>query len=172
MCSGHIVSFDSLFSVANYKIYEKVIRIISTLGDITEKNLIIQTKHADDPVLDGFVRGTLHDFYRGELKDRQAFQYPPFARIIKISETTKTDAFKKTIEVYRKSFVDYGVECYTTTISKEKGICAVHSIMRHPSEVWNLPELSPGTRIDKPLLGKLRSLPPQVRIEIDPEQIL
>lgn len=167
-----IVSFDSLFSVANYKIYEKVIRIVSTLSEKTEKDFLIQTKHADDPVLTGFSRGSLNEFYKQELKDRQVFGYPPFNRIIKITEPVKGENLKEMGAHYKKLFSGYDLESYTTPISKERGIYALHGIMRHPADTWNLPELSSNTRIDRPLLEKLRSLPPQVRIEIDPEQIL
>ncbi|MEZ4211033.1 MAG: hypothetical protein R3B39_01925 [Candidatus Paceibacterota bacterium] len=46
-----VISFDSLFNIPNYNIYEKIIDLIVLLNSYTKKSLLVQTRNPDEKVL-------------------------------------------------------------------------------------------------------------------------
>ena len=80
-----IASFDSLWSIPNFRMSEKVIQLIISIISNTENKLIIQTKNATDPIILAIKNGNLLSFICEELEDRKKLGYPPFKRFIKIT---------------------------------------------------------------------------------------
>lgn len=54
--------------------------------------VVVQTKQADNPIIDYVRRSDYEAMYRQQLAERQAFGYPPFSRIISIYLKHRNDA--------------------------------------------------------------------------------
>lgn len=79
-----LVSVDSLFSIPDFSINERVFYLVSRLREITEKECLIQTRNIGKQVLGWAASGNIIDFYNNEIRDREVLLYPPFSIFIKI----------------------------------------------------------------------------------------
>ncbi|MEK7514257.1 MAG: hypothetical protein AAB587_00320 [Patescibacteria group bacterium] len=155
-----VASMDSLFSIPDFRINEKILRILFTMRSIANKKLIIQTRNPDNPILDFALKGNFADFYKSEIEEREAFGYPPFTVIIKITIRGKKPAVETALAMVAEKFKEYKPYVFpaATTI---KGVWAMNAVIKMSREKW----------VDSVLLGKLLSLPPAIGIEIDPETL-
>ena len=167
-----IASFDSLWSIPNFKMSEKIIQLLISIIGKTEKELIIETKNEDDPAILAIVNENLLSFFRGELEDRKNLGYPPFKRFIKITYLgNKEDTInaKKMLSEFLK---DYHPEIFSGFVAKFKNKYVTNVLIKMDPKKWSLSELSVNSSIDENLLEKLLSLPPTFSISVDPEDLL
>ncbi len=166
-----IASFDSFWSIPNFKISERVIQLIISLTEKTEEKLIIQTKNDRDEALLAIERENLLPFVRSQLEEREELSYPPYHRFIKVTfvgdkaETTKVREFLKTY------FGEYSPEIFSGFMGRQKGY-ATNALIKMDLKKWSLPELSARSSINKELYKKLLALPPEFQIFVDPEDLL
>ena len=167
-----IASFDSLWSIPNFKIGEKIIQIILAVISKSSDNIIIHTKNENDSVIQAVTRENLLPFVREELEDRKSLDYPPFKRFIKISYSGNKDVVKTTKENLGRIFKEYNPEIFSSFVSKNKGQYSINALIKMDISKWSLLELSMGSSIDKDLSSKLLSLPPIFSVNVDPEDLL
>lgn len=79
-----VVSFDSLLFYPHYAIGERILTLLSSLHDIADSKLYIQTRSAHFSLLTHLSRGSLHEWYREELVMRERFKYPPYTQILEL----------------------------------------------------------------------------------------
>jgi primosomal protein N' len=91
-----LISMDSLLSIPNYKMSEKMLYLGLIIKDLGEKS-IIQTRDTENLVMETITSGDLKKFYDSEKKLREKFGYPPFGTIIKISRNSKRDDFDRAV---------------------------------------------------------------------------
>jgi primosomal protein N' (replication factor Y) len=166
-----IASFDSLWSIPNYKISEKIIQIITSLLEKTEKKLIIQTKNEQDPALLVIKTGNLISFIREELKDRKNLNYPPYKRFIKISFWGNKEEILKAQQTLKEFFKEYNPIVFSGFVSKSKNKYVTNALLKIEKEKWSLPEISNNCFLEKELSKKLFSLSSLFSINIDPEDL-
>lgn len=167
-----IASFDSLWSIPNFKMSEKVIQIILAMTGNTKEKTIIQTKNNKDKAILAVKARNLLSFVREELEDRKRLGYPPFMRFIKISflgDKTETQKAKKILE---DTFEGYSPLIFSGFVARLKGQYITNALIKLDSKKWSLPELSAGSIIDKNLSNKILSLPSTFEILVDPEDLL
>ncbi len=167
-----IASFDSLWSIPNYNISEKIIRIITSIITKTEKKLIIQTKNEKDNAILSIQNENLLSFIREELNDRQNLNYPPYKRFIKITFLGDKEETLKTKNAISSVFKEYDPIIFSGFIAKQKNKYRTNILIKINRNLWSLPEISSGSSIDENLYDKLISLPPLFSISIDPEDLL
>ncbi len=167
-----IASFDSLWSIPNFKMSEKILHVIFSMASITYKKIIIQTKNERDPVLKAIKNESLLNLVREELEDRKTLRYPPFARFIKISYLGSKEDMLSARKKIKEIFAEYNPEIFSGFVSKLKGKYATNALLKLDPKKWSLPELSTGSSVDQNLLAKLSSLPPSFSINVDPEDLL
>jgi primosomal protein N' (replication factor Y) len=167
-----LASFDSLWSIPNFKTNEKIVQLILSLSHKTKNKIIIQTKNENDPVLTSIISESLSSFIREELEERKKMGYPPYKRFIKISYLGNKEEIINAKNQLIEVFKEYDPEIFGGFIAKQKNNCVVNALLRINRERWSLPELSARTSIDKNLLEKLLSLPRNFSINIDPENLL
>lgn len=167
-----IASFDSLWSIPNFKMSEKIIGLILSIIARTEKNLIIQTKNYNDDALQAIKNDNLVAFVRNELEDRKNLGYPPFKRFIKIRYTGDKDETEKAKIFLADFFREYEPTIFDAFISKTKGQYAINALLKIERDQWSLPSLILGSKIDTILYNKLASLNEIFTISIDPEDLL
>ncbi len=167
-----VASFDSLWSIPNYKMGEKIIQIITSIISKTENKLIIQTKNEKDPAILAVKRDNLLPFVREELEDRKNLGYPPYKRFIKITHLGNKEESLEIKKFLTELFEGYKIEIFSAFVSRLKGQYATNALIKLDIKKWSLPELSADSSIDENLLNKLLSLPFPFEVLVDPEDLL
>ncbi len=167
-----IVSFDSLWSIPNYRMSERIIHIILSLIERTKEKLIIQTKNHEDAAIRAINSENLLSFVREELKDREKLNYPPFRRFIKITYIGNREDTLNVKRALAEVFKDYEPEIFSGFVARQKGKYVTNALIRIEPKKWSLPEISLNGTVDENLLNKLTTLPPDFQIFVDPEDLL
>ncbi len=167
-----VASFDSLWSIPNFKMSEKIIQILLSIFSKTEEKIIIQTKNEKDPALLAVKSENLLPFIREELEDRKNLGYPPYKRFIKITYLGDKESFIEAKRTLRELFKEYNPEIFSGFIAKNKNKYVTNVLIKLEPKKWSLPELSAGSSIDQNLFNLLSSLPPSYEISVDPEDLL
>ena len=167
-----VASFDSLWSIPNFKMSEKIIQLLLSILSKTEKKLIIQTKNKNDPALLAVKSENLLHFIREELEDRKNLNYPPFKRFIKITFLgDKTESIKAR-QTLKELLKEYNPEIFSGFVPKNKNQYVTNALIKIETKKWSLPELSVGSSVDQNLKNLLSSLPPSFEVSVDPENLL
>lgn len=90
-----IVSLDHLFSIPDFRINERIFRLISELKARTRRKLILQTRISENKLFQDALAGSISGFYQGEIKGRENFRYPPFVKLVKLTKEDKNYAALK-----------------------------------------------------------------------------
>lgn len=167
-----IASFDSLWSIPNFKISEKILQIIFGIMHITEHSFIIETKNIHDEAISAVKSGNLMSYVRGELEDRKSLGYPPYKRFIKVSHLGDKEDTLYTRKALAEVFKDYNPTIFGGFVEKLKGKYTTNLLIKLEPEEWSIGELSIGGTIHKDVRLKIESLPASFSVYIDPEDLL
>lgn len=157
-----VASLDSLFSLPDFRIHERILHLILKIRSLAESSFLVQTRVPDETVLDYALKGNLKDFYREEMAARERFHYPPFSTLIKITAAGVRAAVTREMEKLKEFFKPFETEIFPAFIEESRGVFTMHALLRLPRGSW----------VDRDLLAKLLSLPPQFRVEVEPESLL
>ncbi len=157
-----IISLDSLFSIPDFRIQEKILQILIKLRSLTSRDFIIQTRKSDEKVFEYGLKGNTNDFYKDTIIEREKFHYPPFTTLIKLTLEGNKDNIVKEMEIAQNILDPYEVEVFPAFTHTVKGKYVLHGLIRLQNNKW----------IDRALLEKLNSLSPIVSIRVDPEHLL
>lgn len=160
--SSAIVSLDSLFSLPDFRIQEKLLYMLVRMRALTTKHFVVQTRKPDEKVFDYGLKGNMSDFYRTAIVERERFKYPPFTVLIKLTLEGKKDKIVKEMEIAQNILDPYEVEVFPAFTHTVRGNFVLHGLIRLPRAEWP----------DEDLQMKLRSLSPAVSVKIDPETLL
>lgn len=167
-----IASFDSLWSIPNFKMSEKILHIIFSTISHTTKKLIIQTKNEKDEILKSINNESILSFVREELQDRKNLNYPPYKRFIKISYIGDKESTYVAKKELQETFKEYNPEIFGGFVAKLKNKFVTHMLIKIDLEKWSLSDIYKERMIDKKLLTKISNLPPQFIVNVDPEDLL
>lgn len=151
--NGLMIGLDSLLALPDFRIREKLFTLLIRAGNQTTAHFMIQTRHEHEPLFMQAIKGNLLEFYRGEIADRQKFNYPPFQRLIKISPATKLLAEK---------LKEYEPALYPALQKGKKGELILNLLLKINPRHWP----------NEVLFNQLRALPPSFTVEVDPDQLL
>jgi len=157
-----IASIDSMLSLPDFRIREKVIYNLISLRARAQKTFVIQTRNSDETLFDYALKGNMADFYKDEIKTRETFLYPPYSIFIKISVEGRRPAVEEEAEKIANLLDEFKPKVYQAFSPSRKGNPIFQILIRQEPTEW------PNTE----LLGKLLSLPPSVTIRVDPESLL
>lgn len=157
-----VISVDTLFSLPDFRIQEKMLRKLMMVKSKAEKTFIIQTRYAGEKIFQSVIQGNLLDFYKNEIAERNRFAYPPFSVIIKIRFEGKDADIADKGTFIEKTFEKYNVKIFPAFIPKIKEQYQVNAIMKIPADKWP----------NKDLAEKILSLPPCFKVKVDPEDLL
>ncbi|MFA5095215.1 MAG: hypothetical protein WC447_00940 [Candidatus Paceibacterota bacterium] len=167
-----VVSFDSLWTIPNFKMGEKIIQLLVSIIGKTERKLIIQTKNERDPALLAVESKNLLPFVREELGDRKNFNYPPYKRFIKITYLGDKIGSVEAKKTLRELFKDYNPEIFGGFVAKNKNQYVTNALIKIDPKKWSLPGLSANSSINQNLFNLLSSLPFSYEVSVDPEDLL
>lgn len=157
-----IISLDSLFSIPDFRIQEKIMYTLVRMRSLTSRNFIVETRKADEKVFEYGLKGNINDFYRHAIAERKKFNYPPFSILLKITLEGQKDRIIKEMEEVQNILEPYEVEVFPAFTHTVRGNYILHGLIRLKNDAW----------IDDNLLQRLRSLPLFVSVKVDPENLL
>jgi len=160
--SSAIASFDSLFSIPDFRIREKIFRLILQTKNLAKENFLIQTRNPNDDTIALAINGNLAEFYKKEIEDRQILDYPPFSVFIKITTRGSKNFVAKEIENLKTILKDYNPTIFNSVHEKRGAQSAINAVIKIPKEKW----------VDLNLFSILKSLPHHFEIKVDPDNLL
>lgn len=164
-----IVSFDSLFNIPNFKIYEKIIDLIFILNSYTKKSILLQTRYADEKILKDIQNRNLVQFYKDDIENRKNFKYPPFSTLIKVTYDAPLRERFEVVSYLTKTYEKYSPIITDTRISQNN--TRINMILKIEEAGWSFRNLTTGKIKERALLENLSLLPSYWSIQINPEQL-
>jgi len=156
-----VVNMDALLTTPTWRLEEENLALLLRLREITKGSVYIQTKSKDAELLNYARYAEVERFYTDELELRKSFNYPPFARFIHLTWQATPEIAKK-IEGEIQTLLElYNVSLYQSPHSP-KGTIIGHGLIRIPEHEW--PHVSLGQA--------LKTLPPTVRVVLNPDRIV
>jgi primosomal protein N' len=160
-----IASLDSLFSIPDFRIREKIFNIMIQARNLSKNLLLIQTRNPDDISIKSIVSGNLIEFYNVEIQDRKLLEYPPFGVFIKITIRGNSTSIKKE-SVYLKKNLDklqnLDISFFPSNHEKKGEQSAINAVIKVSKENWPNDEL----------VNFLKFLPSYYEIKVDPDNLL
>ncbi len=157
-----IISIDSLFAIPDYRMNERVFALILALREKTSQTLLVQTRTDDTTLLRQVLSGNLSEFTENELTLRKAFSYPPYGTIIKITLHGKKMEIPEEMGRLKIFLAEYSPITPKTMSRDPRGLFRMNAIVKLIEGMWP----------NKTLLTKLRTLPPQFTVEVNPDNLL
>ncbi|MEZ4195636.1 MAG: hypothetical protein R3B53_04600 [Candidatus Paceibacterota bacterium] len=156
-----VISLDATRANPTWKTDENVLRLLLQLREFSQKEVLVQTRIPADHVLSCATSGTIESFYDEELSLRQALNYPPFATFILLSWQGSPVAVEKVETEVKSRLKDFAGTYYSNPLSTES------KILRHV--LFRLPAKDPKTL---EIINIIRTFPPYLKVEIDPNRIV
>jgi len=157
-----VASVDSLFSLPDFRIEEKIFHLLISLRAKATKHFLIQTRNTDNTIFEHALRGNILDFYRDEIAMRKALGYPPFKILIKVSHFGAGTLATREIGKLEKTLAPFEPITFTGFAPKRGGKRAENLLIKLDPDAW----------VDDHLLEILRGLPPSFVVNVDPEDLL
>lgn len=156
-----IVNMDALLATPTWRLDEENLALLLTLREITEGNVLVQTRAPHTEVLTQAKQGSVESFYTEELELRKNFNYPPYATFIHLTWQGTPEVVKALESTIATLLKDFPISLYQNPTAPST--TPIHyGLIRLPKSSW------PDTK----LIGLLKLLPPNVRIVINPDKIV
>jgi primosomal protein N' len=155
-----IVSLDAVRAIPTWRADEQLFRLLISLREQTDTEVIVQTRNEPDDLLIYASKGALERFYDDEISLRQMMQYPPFATFILCSWQGNPTAVKQAEQDLRQRLTGTKLtgEYYNNPHSTNTKVIR-HCLFRLPNK-------------DQDLINRLRTLPPYFTITVNPDRIV
>ncbi len=157
-----VTSLEAIRAHPSWRSEEDALALLLTLRDKTTDMLYLQTKHEADESLVQFTKsGQVEKFYSEEIALREKLHYPPFVIFVHVMFVGKKEKVQE-IEIMLKGILSsYEMRFYSNPQStKDRTVRC--GLLRVERSAWP----------DTQLLALLRTLPPYVRVEINPERLV
>jgi len=158
-----IANIDSMFTIPDFQIKERMLNIILRAKNKASKNFYIQSKDPENLIFKSAIKNDSSEFYRQEFMERKKFNYPPFSILVKI---TKRDANKikltREFENLKKFFLPFDLIRYSNLIRRDSKFFSINGVIK----------IKDFDQIPNDLKIKLKSLPPNFQVEIDAQNII
>lgn len=165
-----VASFDSLFSIPDFRIKEKIFRLILQIKNLAKEKFLLQTRNLEDQTLKYALSGNLAEFYKKETDERQVLNYPPFGLFVKVTARGTRNFVTKETEILKEIFEAYNPAVFNSIHEKRGEQAAVNAVIKLKKEDWLAPRSS--GEVGPALLSLLNSLPPHFEIKVDPDNLL
>ena len=157
-----VASIDSLFSVPDFKIREKIFHLILKMKLLAREKYLVQIRNVERNTIELALSGNILDFYKMEIKERELLQYPPFSVFIKIIIRDNRPLAEEGSKYLLRFFKEWNPIVFESLFERRDTKVAFNCVIKIPRDNW------PNTE----LLQKIFSLPPQFEIKVDPNNLL
>lgn len=151
-----LVALDSLLSVPDFRIEEKIFNLGLRVRQLTTKDFLVQTRSPDSPLFADIANGDFLNFYQRQLQDRKKFGYPPYKFFIKVTGSDNAET-AKIFAALAETHTAHEPAIFPSLNGKYS-----HLLFR----------LNPGIWPDPALAGSLKRLPPTLTVTVDPESVM
>lgn len=156
-----IVSMDSMFSIPDFSIHERILTNILRAKSLASKTFILQTRNSTSTIIGYAHTGNIKEFIRAEIKERKDYNYPPFSLMIKLSLQGGPVRVQEEVKKLKEYLSDYEVFDYPILTQSNKNRVTYGLLIRLSIKSWP----------DKNLVNKLRTLPPYIKVIIQADNI-
>ncbi len=156
------LSVDSLLSVPDFQMEERVFSILTEIMDKSSKQLDIQVKDKDARVIKLFYEKDIQKFVKSELKLREKLLWPPYTRLIKVSIKGSRSFVIEEMQKFIDQFAKYKPRVFRDFVYIDKKTVMLSALLRVARDLW------PSGA--KELWRDLNDLPANFEIEIDPDK--
>ncbi|MBY0310111.1 hypothetical protein K2Q16_03130 [Patescibacteria group bacterium] len=156
-----IISLDAARSIPTWRADEWMFHFLLHLREISRREVYVQTRTDEDNLLTFAARGALERFYDDEIRLREQLSYPPFATLILFSWTGPTATIKNIDSLIATATTPYTPQFYNDPLSTPEKATR-HALIRLKQTDAYYPDL----------IGRIRSLPPYIKIEVNPDRIV
>ncbi len=157
-----IVSIDSLFSIPDFRISEKIMSILTKLRSITRNKFIIQTRQSRERIFEYGRKGNISDYYKNVIDDRKISMFPPFSTLLKITIRGNKEKIAQKMAMIKELVSPDEIDVFPVYTKETQNRYAIHGLIKMPRGYWPNSEL----------ISKLRTLERDVEIKINPENLL
>jgi len=175
-----VMNADSMIQTPDFRTEERLFYQIEKLFDFNPKNFLIQTYNPESQAILIASQRSYKDFYEQELAIRQAFSYPPFSRLIKLTfKHYNRDRASKEARILagklKMAAIQLGLsdkikitDSSPGFMEKERGLYSYNIIIK------SLVGLSayPAKSQDQTLQEILKFVPSRWLIDVDPKSLL
>lgn len=156
-----ITSLDAARTIPTWRADEELLSLLLRLREISDEEVLVQTRTPVDELLQNAKKGTVDQFYTDECELRATLSYPPFANIIHLTFGGTSVDVQETEEAIQTALQPYEIAFYSP-------------LTQHPDKVirYGLMRIDTTKWPDDTLMERLRSLPPTVRIEVNPHRLI
>lgn len=156
-----ITSLDAARAVPTWRAEEELFSLLMQLREKTEEICYLQTRSAPDEIITLAENAQIETFFDSELELRSQLQYPPFSIFIHLTLSGTAASVQKQETELDALLLPWKPRFYhapTTTSAK----ATRYGLIRVAKHNWP----------DEKLMFTLRSLPPNIRIEVNPDRII
>lgn len=156
-----VSSLDAARAVPTWRADEELFALLLLLREKASERCVVQTRTTPDEVIAHARTGNIEQFYHEELALREQLSYPPFCTFVHLTLQGTAPAVATLEAEVAARLHTYSPRFYhapTTTSAK----AIRYGLIRVPRGNWP----------DRGLMDALRTLPPQVRIEVNPDRVV
>ncbi len=156
-----VVSFDATRANPTWRADENSLRLLLTLREFSEKEVLLQTRQPIDQLLTYAQSGTIEGFYTEELALRQSLAYPPETTFFLLTWQGTKEVTENIEAEIKKRTPNFTASFYSNPLSTSAKTLR-HALFRIKTGAGELPEL----------VQVLRYFPPYIKIEVNPSRIV
>ncbi len=156
-----IVNMDALLATPTWRLGEENLSLLLGLREITKGTVFVQTRTPETDVLTYARQGTVEQFYTEELALRKTFNYPPYSTFIHLTWQGSPEVVKKIETEVTAILSEFPLSTYQNPTAPAN-TPIMYGLIRIPTTEWPHQKLS----------ALLRTLPPSIRIVINPDRII
>lgn len=156
-----IISLDATRANPTWRADEDVLRLLFELRELSHKEVVVQTRSKPDILLSYATSGSLDSFYTDEISLREQLSYPPFSTFILLSYVGNKSTVEETEKQIKLLTRTFDGSYYSNPFSHDDKILR-YALFRITNTSKNLSDF----------IQIIRSLPPYIKMEIDPNRIV
>lgn len=156
-----VVSIDSMFSIPDFGIHERILSNILRAKSLASKTFILQTRYSKSPIIGYAYNGNIKEFVRAEIKERKEYTYPPYAIMIKLSLQGGPVRVQEEVKKIKEFLKEYEIFDYPILTQSNRNKVTYGLLIRLPVDSWP----------DKKLADKLRVLPQYIKVVVQTDNI-
>lgn len=156
-----VMSYEATRAVPTWRADETIFSLLLTLREITLKDVVVQLRTEPDELLQLASRGLIDQFYTDEIEMRTALSYPPYSVFILLTFKGNKQQTQEIETMLEKILKDEDLTCYSAPQSNNIETVR-YGLIRIKAQNWP----------KKELVDTLRSLPPYIKVEVNPDRIV
>lgn len=165
-----IISIDSLFSIPEINMDEKIINLILDIEEKMEREVILETRLVDNAVFKYIYKGKILEFLEDELRERKILSLPPFYNILKFKIENKNENLKNNIEkMIKKIWKEENVEEIKINWKQDKSKKTYIGMMIIKRGNWEIKK--EGITLPTEFAKKIHTLLVDFRLEVNPGSV-